>query len=59
VAVPSRQEHDITLQWALEDLVELAKQGGLATSEVTALLQIMSVYEVLDYLDHKLSNRLQ
>ena len=46
-------------QYALEELQDLAQKSGLSGNEVTALLELMSIYEVLDYLDAKMSNRLQ
>jgi hypothetical protein len=53
------QEDDLAVRWALEDLESLAEKGGFATDEVVALLKVMNVYDVLDYLDAKMSNRLQ
>ncbi len=47
------------MRWALEDLESLAEKGGFATDDVVALLKVMNVYDVLDYLDAKMSNRLQ
>ena len=48
-----------TLQCALEELEALAQKGGFIAEDVVALLRIMSVHEVVDYLDAKMSNRLQ
>jgi hypothetical protein len=53
------QEEDQAVRWALEDLESLAEKGGFATDDVVALLKVMNVYDVLDYLDAKMSNRLQ
>jgi hypothetical protein len=53
------QEEDLAVRWALEDLETLAEKGGFATDDVVALLKVMNVYDVLDYLDAKMSNRLQ
>ncbi|HUE52787.1 MAG TPA: hypothetical protein VMO80_10630 [Terriglobales bacterium] len=53
------QEEDLAVRWALEDLESLAEKGGFATDDVVALLKVMNVYDVLDYLDAKMSNRLQ
>jgi hypothetical protein len=52
-------EEDLAVRWALEDLESLAEKGGFATDDVVALLKVMNVYDVLDYLDAKMSNRLQ
>lgn len=52
-------QEDFSVRWELEDLEMLAQKGGFATSDVLALLRIMSVPEVTDYLDAKMSNRLQ
>ncbi len=49
----------MAVQWALEDLQSLAEKGGFSTQDVVALLKVMNVYDVLDYLDAKMSNRLQ
>jgi len=53
------QEEDLAVRWAFEDLESLAEKGGFATDDVVALLKVMNVYDVLDYLDAKMSNRLQ
>jgi hypothetical protein len=53
------QEEDLAVRWALEELESLAEKGGFATDDVVALLKVMNVYDVLDYLDAKMSNRLQ
>jgi hypothetical protein len=37
----------------------LTAKGGFVAKDVVALLRIMSVDEVVDYLDAKMSNRLQ
>jgi hypothetical protein len=52
-------QEDFATRWALEDIEVLAQKGGLSTSDVFALLRIMSIHEILDYLDAKISNRLQ
>ncbi len=56
---PSDQQEEMAVQWALEDLQSLAEKGGFSTQDVVALLKVMNVYDVLDYLDAKMSNRLQ
>jgi hypothetical protein len=58
VATSDAQE-DMAVRWALEDLENLAEKGGFTTDDVVALLKVMNVYDVLDYLDAKMSNRLQ
>jgi hypothetical protein len=58
VATTDAQE-DLAVRWALEDLESLAEKGGFTTDDVVALLKVMNVYDVLDYLDAKMSNRLQ
>jgi hypothetical protein len=50
---------DSALQYALEELETLVIDNDLARSEIMALLEVMNIYEVLDYLDAKISNRLQ
>jgi hypothetical protein len=50
---------DSALQYALEELENLVVDNGLARSEIMALLEVMNIYEVLDYLDAKIANRLQ
>jgi hypothetical protein len=52
-------QDEAALQYAMEELQDLAQQSGMTGSEITALLELMSIYEVLDYLDAKMSNRLQ
>ena len=52
-------QEDLAVRWALEDLESLAEKGGFTTDDVVALLKVMNVYDVLDYLDAKMSNRLQ
>jgi hypothetical protein len=52
-------QDDFATRWALEDLELLAQKGGFSTRDVVALLRIMSVHEVIEYLDAKMSNRLQ
>jgi phosphoribosylformylglycinamidine (FGAM) synthase-like amidotransferase family enzyme len=52
-------QEDFSLRWELEDLEMLAQKGGFATGDVLALLRIMNVHEVMEYLDAKMSNRLQ
>lgn len=47
------------MRWALEDLETLVQIGGFAADDVVALLKVMNVYDVLEYLDAKMSNRLQ
>jgi hypothetical protein len=59
LATTDAQEEDMSVRWALEDLESLAEKGGFATDDVVALLKVMNVYDVLDYLDAKMSNRLQ
>lgn len=48
-----------TLQYALEELEALTQKGGFLTEDVVALLRIMNIHEVVEYLDAKMSNRLQ
>jgi hypothetical protein len=50
---------EFALQCALEELEVLTEKGGFVAKDVVALLRIMSVDEVVDYLDAKMSNRLQ
>ncbi|MBZ5704784.1 MAG: hypothetical protein LAN63_05480 [Acidobacteriia bacterium] len=50
---------DSALQYALEELENMVQTNGLARSEIMALLEVMNIYEVLDYLDAKIANRLQ
>ena len=50
---------DSALQYALEELENMVQTNGLARSEIKALLEVMNIYEVLDYLDAKIANRLQ
>jgi hypothetical protein len=50
---------DSALQYALEELENIVQTNGLARSEIMALLEVMNIYEVLDYLDAKIANRLQ
>jgi hypothetical protein len=51
--------HDeAALQYALEELQDLAQKSGLTGTEITTLLELMNIYEVLDYLDAKMANRL-
>jgi hypothetical protein len=52
-------QDEAALQYALEELQELAQRTGLRGSDITALLEVMNIYEVLEYLDAKMSNRLQ
>ena len=52
-------QDEAALQYALEELQELAQRTGLTGSDITALLELMNIYEVLEYLDAKMSNRLQ
>lgn len=55
----SDQQEDFAVRWALEDLETLVQIGGFAADDVVALLKVMNVYDVLEYLDAKMSNRLQ
>ena len=55
----SDPREDSALQYALEELENLVLDNGLARSEIMALLEVMNIYEVLDYLDAKIANRLQ
>lgn len=55
----SDTQDEAALQYALEELQDLAQKNGLSGGEITALLELMNIYEVLDYLDAKMSNRLQ
>jgi len=50
---------DSALQYALEELETMVVDNGLVRSEILALLEVMNIYEVLDYLDAKIANRLQ
>lgn len=50
---------DSALQYALEELENMVQTNGLARNEIMALLEVMNIYEVLDYLDAKIANRLQ
>jgi hypothetical protein len=52
-------QEEYVLQCALEELQVLTQKGGFAAQDVLALLRIMSVHEVVEYLDAKMSNRLQ
>lgn len=52
-------QDEAALQYALEELQELAQRTGMTGSDITALLEVMNIYEVLEYLDAKMSNRLQ
>jgi hypothetical protein len=55
----SDPREESALQYALEELESLVQTNGLVRSDVLALLEVMNIYEVLDYLDAKISNRLQ
>ena len=55
----SESQDEAALQYALEELQDLAQKSGLTGTEITALLELMNIYEVMDYLDAKMSNRLQ
>ena len=50
---------EFALQSALEELEILTQKGGFIAKDVVALLRIMNVHEVVEYLDAKMSNRLQ
>jgi hypothetical protein len=50
---------DSALQYALEELENMVVDNGLARGEIMALLEVMNIFEVLDYLDAKIANRLQ
>jgi hypothetical protein len=52
-------QDEYALQCALEELETLTQKGGFAAQDVLALLRIMNVHEVVEYLDAKMSNRLQ
>jgi hypothetical protein len=50
---------EFALQCALEELEALTEKGGFVPEDVLALLRIMNIGEVVDYLDAKMRNRLQ
>jgi hypothetical protein len=52
-------QQDEALQYALEELQDLAQKNGLTGGQISAYLAVMNIFEVLDYLDAKMANRLQ
>jgi len=50
---------ELVLQYALGELEILTQKGGFIAKDMVALLRIMNVHEVVEYLDAKMSNRLQ